>query len=195
MDSKPNNAFLAAPCLAISAALFFLGTGLAPLWPLTWLAPIPVLWAASRLSARQAFFVATAAYALGFLNEWSYLRVVLPTWIVSSFLVSSACLFAVGVLLFRMGVVRGKLWQAALVFPAFWASAEFSIAVLSIHGTFGNISYSQMNFLPILQIASITGIWGISFTIFLFASTVAALLVPAPRSAKLPLLIGSVHLL
>jgi apolipoprotein N-acyltransferase len=192
MDSKPNNAFLAAPCLAISAALFFLGTGLAPLWPLTWLAPIPVLWAASRLSARQAFFVATAAYALGFLNEWSYLRVVLPTWIVSSFLVSSACLFAVGVLLFRMGVVRGKLWQAALVFPAFWASAEFSIAVLSIHGTFGNISYSQMNFLAILQIASITGIWGISFTIFLFASTVAALLVPAPRSAKLPLLIGSV---
>jgi apolipoprotein N-acyltransferase len=97
--------------------------------------------------------------------------VVLPTWIVSSFLVSSACLFAVGVLLFRMGVVRGKLWQAALVFPAFWASAEFAIAVLSIHGTFGNISYSQMNSLPILQIASVTGVWGISFTIFLFAST------------------------
>ena len=56
MDSKPNNAFVAAPCLAISAALFFVGTGLAPLWPLTWLAPIPVLWAASRLSAGRAFF-------------------------------------------------------------------------------------------------------------------------------------------
>ena len=97
MDSKPNNAFVAAPCLAISAALFFVGTGLAPLWPLTWLAPIPVLWAASRLSARQAFFVAAAAYALGFLNEWSYLRTVLSTWIVISFLVLSACLFAVGV--------------------------------------------------------------------------------------------------
>jgi apolipoprotein N-acyltransferase len=99
---------------------------------------------------------------------------------------------AVGVLLFRIGVLRGKLWQAALVFPAFWASAEFAIAMLSIHGTFGKISYSQMNFLPILQIVSITGIWGISFTIFLFASTVAALFVPAPRPAKLRLLIGSV---
>ena len=109
-----------------------------------------------------------------------------------SFLVLSACLFAVGVLLFRMGVVRGKLWQAALVFPAFWASIEFAIAMLSIHGTFFNISYSQMNFLSILQIASVTGIAGISFTIFLFASAIAALLVPAPRSAKLPLLIGSV---
>jgi apolipoprotein N-acyltransferase len=192
MDSKPNGAFVAAPCLAISAALFFLGTGLAPLWPLTWLAPIPVLSVASRLSARQTFCVAAAAYALGFLNEWSYLRTVLSTWLVISFLVLSACLFAVGVLLFRMGVVRGKLWRAALVFPAFWASVEFATAMLSIHGTFFNVSYSQMNFLPILQIASVTGIWGISFTIFLFASTVAVLFVPAPRSAKLPMLISSV---
>ena len=43
MDSKPNASYLAAPCLAISAALFFLGTGLTPLWPLTWLAAIPNL--------------------------------------------------------------------------------------------------------------------------------------------------------
>jgi apolipoprotein N-acyltransferase len=165
MDSKPNNAFLAAPCLAISAALFSLAPALRHSGRLR---GSPHSSALGRIASlcQAGVFVATAAYALGFLNEWSYLRVVLPTWIVSSFLVSGACLFTVGVLLFRMGVVRGKLWQAALVFPAFWASAEFSIAVLSIHGTFGNISYSQMNFLPILQIASITGIWGISFTIF-----------------------------
>ena len=190
MDSKPNNTFVAAPCLAISAALFFLGTGLAPLWQLTWLAPIPVLWVSSRLSAKQAFFVAAAAYALGELNEWSYSRTVLATWIVASILLFGACVFAVGVLLFRMAVVRGKIWQAALVFPAFWVSIEFAVAMLSVHSTFGNISYSQMNLLPILQIASVTGIWGISFTIFLFSSTVA-LLTPALRSAKVPLLIGS----
>ena len=192
MESKFNNGFAAAPCLAISAAMFFLGTGLAPLWPLIWLAPIPLLWVAPRLSARRAFGVAAAAYALGGLNEWSYSRTVLPTWIVILILVLSACLFALGVMLFRMGVVRGKLWLAALVFPAYWASVEFAVASLSIHGTFFNISYSQMNFLPILQIASVTGIWGISFTIFLFASTAAVLLVPGSRREKLPLLIGSV---
>ncbi|HTZ49450.1 MAG TPA: nitrilase-related carbon-nitrogen hydrolase [Verrucomicrobiae bacterium] len=191
MGSKPNVTFLVAPCLAVSAALFFLGTGLAPLWPLAWLAPIPVLWASSRLTARQAFFVAAAAYALGGLNEWSYARSVLATWIVASILVFSACMFAVGVLLFRVAIVRGKIWQAALAFPAFWVSVEFAVATVSVHSTFGNIAYSQMNFLPVLQIASVTGIWGISFTIFLFASTVAAVLVPGPRSVKLPLLIGS----
>jgi apolipoprotein N-acyltransferase len=187
MDSKPNNAFLAAPALAITAALFFLGTGLAPVWAFTWLAAIPVLWISSRLSASQAFFVAVAAYALGGLNEWSYSRTVIPTGIVVSILLFLSCMFAASVLLFRYAMTRGKLWQAVLIFPAFWVTMEFVVAMLSIHGTFGNIGYSQMDFLPIVQIASVTGIWGISFCVFLFASTVAALLSAPPSSTKIPL--------
>jgi apolipoprotein N-acyltransferase len=186
MDSKPSSTFLAAPCLAIAAALFFLGTGLAPIWALTWLAAIPVLWISPRLTAPQTFFVALAAFALGGLNEWSYSRTVIPTWIVISILLISSSLFAVGVLLFRYFITRGKLWQAVLVFPAFWATVEFSVAQLSVHGTFGNLSYSQMDFLPILQIASVTGIWGISFCILLFAATVSVLLHTAPVSSKIP---------
>jgi apolipoprotein N-acyltransferase len=187
MDSKPNNAFAAAPCLALSATLFFLGTGLAPVWAFTWLAAIPVLWIAPRLTVWQSFFVATAAFSLGGLNEWSYSRTVLATWLVASILLLTGCIFGVGVLLFRHGIIRGKLWQAALVFPAVWVAVEFAVAMLSVHGTFGNISYSQLDFLPVLQIASITGIWGISFCIFLFAATVAALLSTGTISAKIPL--------
>src|SRR5271166_2170917 len=191
MDSKPSSGFLAAPCLAFAAALFFLGTGLAPVWTFTWLAAIPLLWIASRVTARQAFFVAASVYALGGLNEWSYSRAVLPTWLVATILLSSACVFALGVLLFRYCILRGRIWQAALVFPAFWVSVEFAVAMLSVHGTFGNLSYSQMNFLPILQIASVTGIWGISFCILLFASTIAALLHPGPAFPKIPLAVGA----
>jgi apolipoprotein N-acyltransferase len=187
MDSKPNNEFLAAPSLAISAALFFLGTGLAPAWVLAWLAPIPVLWVAPRLSASRAFFVAVAAYALGGLNEWSYSRTVLSTWQVVLFLLTASCVLGVAVLLFRASILRGKLWQAALIMPAFWVAIEYLIATLSVHGTFGNLGYSQMDFLPILQIASVAGIWGISFCIFLFASTVAALFQPGSKSLKIPL--------
>jgi apolipoprotein N-acyltransferase len=191
MDSKANSAFLAAPCLAVAAALFFLGTGLAPVWALTWLAAIPVLWIAPRITTGQAFFVAVAAFALGGLNEWSYSRTVLPTWLVASILLFSGCVFGVGVLLFRNAVSRGKLWQAALVFPAYWVTFEFVVALVSVHGTFGNLSYSQMNFLPILQIASVTGIWGISFSMFLFAATVAALLAPGrAASVKIPLAVS-----
>ncbi len=190
MDSKNSSAFVAAPCLATSAALFFLGTGLSPVWAYTWLAAIPVLWVAPRLSARQSFFAAGAAFALGGLNEWAYSRTVLPTWIVAMILLLQACMLAAAVLLFRSAIVRGKLWQGVLVVPAFWVSVEYAAAALSPHGTFGNISYSQMNLLPILQIASITGIWGISFSIFIFAATVAALLNSGSISVKAPPPVG-----
>ena len=191
MDSKPNSAFLAAPCLAAAAALFFLGTGLRPMWACTWLAAIPVLWIAPRLTAWRALVVAAAAYALGGLNVWSYSRTVLPTWLVASLLLSTGLLFGVGVLCFRGAVQRGKLWQAALVFPAFWVTLEFAVAMLSVHGTFGNLSYSQMDFLPILQIASVTGIWGISFSILFFAASAAVLFGPDTRSRKIPLAAGA----
>src|SRR5580698_2953574 len=186
MVSRPSGNLLIALCLSLSALLFFLGTGLSPLWPLTWLAPIPVLWIAPRLSAGEAFFVAAAAYALGGLNEWSYSRTVLPTWLVASVLVLVACIFGLAVLFFRSRILRGKLWQGALIVPAFLVAVAYIVAITSVHGTFGDISYSQMNFLPILQIASVTGIWGISFCIFLFAATIAALLSAGSVQQKLP---------
>ena len=189
MVSRPSGNLLVALCLSLSALFFFLGTGLSPLWPLTWLAPIPVLWIAPRLSAGEAFFVAVAAYALGGLNEWSYSRTVLPTWLVASILLFVACIFGLAVLLFRSRILRGKLWQGALIVPAFWVAVAYIVAITSVHGTFGDISYSQMNFLPILQIASVTGIWGISFCIFLFAATIAALF-SVGSAAKAPLAIA-----
>jgi hypothetical protein len=35
---------------------------------------------------------------------------------------------------------------------------EYLAAMTSIHGTYGNLAYDQMDFLPILQIAVLTGI-------------------------------------
>lgn len=184
MDSRPNFYALAAPCLALSATMFFLGTGLNPLWICTWLAAVPVLWLAPRVSGRYAFFVSVAAYALGGLNEWSYSRQILPIWLVVALLLFGGCLFGLAVVLYRTCIVRHKIWQGILIFPAFWVVAEYLISKISIHGTFGNIAYSQMNFLPIVQVASVTGIWGISFCIFLFAATTAATFSATPWPKK-----------
>jgi apolipoprotein N-acyltransferase len=191
MGSRPSTTILVTLCLSFSAVLFFLGTGLTPTWACTWLAPIPVLWIAPRVRTGEAFLIATSAHVLGGLNEWSYSRTVLPTVIVASILLVVACLFGLGVLLFRMCLVRRRLWQAALVLPAYWVTIEYLASVTSIHGTFGNLGYSQMNFLPAIQITSITGIWGISFCIFLFAGTIAAVLSAAPGSQRIPLAVGA----
>lgn len=174
-EASDSTATLTALCLTVSAALFFFGTGLEPVWLLMWFAPIPVLWLAPRITARQTFLVAAAAYAIGALNEWSYMALVTPLWVTVLFALGPACMLGAAVQLFRFFVTRGRLWQAALAFPSLWVTYEYLLSLVSIHGTIGNLGYSQIKFLPVLQVVSLTGIWGISFSLLFFSATVAAL--------------------
>jgi apolipoprotein N-acyltransferase len=136
---------------------------------------VPLL--APRVSRRVAFTVALLAWTVGALNEWHFFRGVLeiPLPIVVLIALLPAVFFAIDVLVYR-SFLRTSTWRAVLVFPSVWVFCEFVGESLSIHSTSGNISYSQMNFLPVLQLASVTGIWGISFCLFLFAATVSVLL-------------------
>ena len=192
MALKLSDSTLIVLCLAFSAAMFFFGTGLSPVWPILWLAPIPVLWLSPRLSASSAFLIAAFAFALGSLNEWAYLALVVPLWVTTLNTVGPACVFGLAVLLFRSRIQKGHAVQAALIVPVFWVAYEYLSEAISVHGTIGNLSYSQMNFLPILQIASVTGIWGISFSILLFAAAMAALAGTAIAKQKRILAIGLV---
>jgi apolipoprotein N-acyltransferase len=133
---------------------------------------------ANRLRARTAFLIASLASSIGGLNMWHYMVHVLetPVPIVLVFVVVPGCLFGLVVLLFRMFIRRGALWKATLAFPAAWVSLEYLNSVTSLHGTFPNLGYTQMDCLPVLQIVSVVGIWGISFCLFLVPAAIAALL-------------------
>jgi apolipoprotein N-acyltransferase len=170
--------------------MFFFGTGMRPLWSLMLLAPLPVLLVAPRVSRSFAFGIAALSWFAGTLNMWRYLRhilvlpnnphagpLVMPMGVAIGVLIVPSCIFGLGVLLSRGFMRRGALWRAALALPAVWVTYEYSTMVFSPHGTFGSIAYSQMDFLPLLQVASVAGLWGIIFCVFLFASAVAALLV------------------
>lgn len=179
MDSMAKNTsvrWLIAAIACSSLALFF-AAGLHPRWWLMWFMPIPVLLVAARASGPRAFFVALVAWFLGSLNMWGVFRNVLqvPLVPVLAFLILPGCFFGLGVLLFRRWVRGGKPAAAAVGFAAFWVTYEYVLAMTSVHSTFGNLGYTQMNFLPILQLAALTGIWGISFCLMLFAATLAAL--------------------
>jgi apolipoprotein N-acyltransferase len=58
-------ALVSALVIAASAGAFFLSTGLGVVWPLAWLAPLPVLLLAFRRSWRVSALVAFLAYFLG----------------------------------------------------------------------------------------------------------------------------------
>jgi apolipoprotein N-acyltransferase len=161
-----------------SAVFFYLGTGFHPTWWLLWLAPIPILAIAPRLRTSGAFLLGSVAWLFGETNQWNYMRreIEMPAQIVILFFVISAVIFGLGVLFTRSFLRRGSLLLGSLAFPVYWVTCEYLTAIASPHSTWGNLSYTQMNFLPMIQIASITGIWGISFIVFLFAGTIAALL-------------------
>jgi apolipoprotein N-acyltransferase len=189
MDSKPNSIShlsIAIAAVVLSSAAVYWGSGLHPIWWLTWLAPIPVLIAAPRLPFWRAWAVAFFAWAIGDLNVWHYDHAIVdvPVAICILALLGPAFVFAWAVVLFRRSVLRGALWQAVLIFPALWVAFEYLSEIWSPHSTWGNLGYSQMNFPPILQIASITGIWGISFCVLLFSATIGALVSSTDRTSK-----------
>lgn len=95
-----NYIILAAGALMPSAAMLFFGTGLHPVWWLTWLAPLPVLLVAPRLAAWPAFGIGSIAWFLGGLNMWHYLRafIHIPIVFVLIILAVPACIFGLAVL-------------------------------------------------------------------------------------------------
>jgi apolipoprotein N-acyltransferase len=176
---KPGRSLIALTLLGLvaSAAAFYFGTGLQPVWWLVWVAPVPILLLAPKVSRTWAFAIAFLALAAGNLSWWHYTHdaLNLPLGVVLQIVLLPALVFAGDVLVYR-NFLRSSLWRAVLIFPSIWVFYEFVSESFSPHSTAGNISYSQMNFLPILQLSSITGIWGISFCLFLFASTVSVVL-------------------
>src|SRR5581483_11797537 len=165
-------AFLA---VALTAVLVYFGTGLFPRWPLLWFAPLPILLFAQRNSWWASGLCAFFGWSLGALNNQHYFGSLLhlPRSVQAEIIAGPAVLLAISVLLFRALVRRGASWSALLAFPAVYTSCEFLVDLGSPHGTAGSLSYSQLNFLPFLQLASITGPSGMMFFILLFSSGVA----------------------
>ena len=61
-------------------------------------------------------------------------------------------------------------WVWTLAFPLAWAAREFLGARLSPFGSWGALGYTQHGNLPLMQLASVTGLWGIGFLIAWFAA-------------------------
>jgi apolipoprotein N-acyltransferase len=159
----------------LTTLLVWFGTGVNFSWPLLWFAPLPVLLFALRSSWWGAALAAVLSWFVGNLNMWHYYDVVLhaPPIIRIQIFVLPAIVFMAAVLLFRVLLQRCAWWSALLAFPAMWVSFEYVLNLVSIHGAAESLSYSQLNFLPVLQLASITGLWGISFLVMLFPAALA----------------------
>lgn len=176
--SKTNtaNSILAPLATLLSGTAIYFGAGLHPQWYLMWIAAVPLLLLAPRLPWTWTLAMTVAAGGLGDLAMWSdyqqYVYQHLPLWETLVFLLSPVIGLALGVLLFRSLFRRGRVWLAVLAFPALIVTFEY--ATESVFGTFGNVAYTQLRNLPLIQLAAVTGTWGIGFIVMVFASTITA---------------------
>lgn len=173
---------LAAGAALLSGAAIWFADGLHPVWWLMWLAPLPVLVVAPRLSRTLTVVAAFLAWAGGHLSLVGYYRAVRIPWAaIATFTALPALLFALSVLLFRSLLLRRRPLAAAVVLPCIWVLVQTISG--GANGSYGNLAYTQMDCLPLLQLAAVTGMSGITFFILFVPSALAALAVR--RSAPL----------
>ncbi len=176
----------------LTAAMVWFGTSLHPYWPLMWLAPLPVLLFAHRASWWGAALVAGFGFMLGYLNLWVLFHDLLqaPPPILVQIYLSEGIAYALAVCLYRALLRRGAHWMALLAFPAVIVCFEYLLNVTSPHGTAGSLAYSQLGFLPFLQLATITGPWGMSFLVLAFSTAIAISLHLYPTAPRQALRVG-----
>ena len=124
-------------------------------------------------SAKQVFIISFIAYLIGRLSWFSYLVNVATFAPAIIFTLLLPLVFALIIIATRRTVIKIKRWYVIFVYPVFFTASELLLINFSPDGTAASIAYSQMNFLPVIQIASVTGILGITFFVSFILSAIA----------------------
>lgn len=173
-----------AACVAVtvvSGALYRLGSGLRPIAAATWMAPLPLLLLAPRVPWPAAVGVAAAAWIVGQLRLWAYYTrdVSVPRLLATAHLIGGGMGAGAVVGLAREHLSHDRLVLAAVAVPVGWAAMEFLVALGSPHGAWWSLAYSQADVPAVTQVASLTGVWGLSALLAAPASVAAVVTAPA----------------
>lgn len=74
-----------------------------------------------------------------------------------------------------IGMKLGQ-WERLVLLPSAWVCMEWARSLGILGFTWGDLAYSQHRVLPVTQIASVTGAWGVSFLVALWNAMLANLL-------------------
>jgi apolipoprotein N-acyltransferase len=159
--------------VVLSGEMYYFANGFHNIWSLMWIAPIPLCLYALNNSFLATLFAGLLAYFIGGLSDayvYSHTDIGATTFVYGALI--HAIFYAFLLTLFRYVALR-KYWFSSFIFAFIWVLYEFIFSLFSIHGTNISIAYTQLHNLPIIQIATITGIWGISFLLIFVPANIA----------------------
>ncbi len=167
----------------VSGILLFCSFPNVNFFPLAWVALIPLLLAIEATDSQKSSFlvgyvsglVFFAGLLLAIVLLYPYAHI-LTTLLGYTLLVGyTAIYFAV-----FAALVRLLPWRTGILYPiavaSIWVSLEWIKSWLLTGFPWGNIGYSQWNFVQGIQISSITGVYGISFVIVFFNAGIATII-------------------
>jgi apolipoprotein N-acyltransferase len=158
----------------VSGLCYYFGNGLiGDFWYLVWLAPIPIICLAVVNSKKVAFWASFIAYLIGRLSWFWYLVKVTTMLPAIFFTLAPSLIFAGIIILTRSTALKLNAWYSLFAYPILFSAFEYLLIKFAPDGTAASIAYSQMNCLPLIQIASVTGILGITFIVTLIPSSIA----------------------
>jgi apolipoprotein N-acyltransferase len=144
-----------------------------------WLAPIFLLRFVRTCNHRRlALFLVFLAYVGGMfigLRGSDSSNVELYILGIITFPLIKAAMWTLPYIVDRMVGSRLPSWARLFVFPVAFTTVDWMMSLSRIINSTGSPAYSQYDNLALLQILSITGMWGLTFLIMWGASTVNAL--------------------
>ena len=162
--------FFTAILIGIS---FRFAVNLTPVWWLVWIVPIPLIVVALRSTSRETFWTTALALLIGLSRNFHYYQLAMPTGIALLVLLAQAWLWVFVIGATRRIVLRYQSWWTVFCYPLMWCAADTLMAAFLPDGNWGSLAYSQAEFLPFVQIASLFGVAGVLFLLALFPSTIA----------------------
>lgn len=157
----------------LSGTLFYFSTDFHQSWPLLWFAPIPILiysYYGQTVSMLAAAFI---AFMIGQLNALNYLDTGIPMMPIIYAALFESLIFSLVIFFNRVLVKKYPHIFSVFIFPGLWVCYEFILSFFSSAGELTSFAYNQLHFLSFVQIASLTGIWGVTFVLLLFSSGIS----------------------
>jgi apolipoprotein N-acyltransferase len=180
----------------ISGILLVLCFPTIDLFPIAWIALVPFLLSLYNKEPKEAFkaglflgvpyFFGTLYWIYYSINHYGGIPLV-----ASIALVILLCLYLslyTGFFaLFFSIAIRNTAFPALFIAPVFWVVLEFLRSYLFTGFPWSSIGYTQYKFLTVIQIADITGIYGVSFLVLAVNGAVADIFLIKRRIKDIPL--------